>query len=109
MSAVVADLNDQEKKRVREPTRASHPAPADTLPLSVPPREAARLLSVSVEQIYKYLRTGVIASYREGKLRRVPTAAITKHIAARLADSSTEGWQPSTQVPPLRRRGSTAA
>jgi excisionase family DNA binding protein len=48
------------------------------------------LLSVSVEQVYKMLRTAVLPSYREGRLRRVPMAAITDHIARRLADSADE-------------------
>jgi excisionase family DNA binding protein len=63
---------------------------AATPPLSVSPRETARLLSVSVEQVYKMLRTAVLPSYREGRLRRVPMAAITDHIARRLADSADE-------------------
>ena len=63
----------------------SLPEPAIPLPLAVPPREAARLLSISLRRIYSLLSAGALESYCDGRTRRIPVKAIEAYIARRLA------------------------
>src|SRR5262245_58243845 len=62
-------------------------------PLAVPPREAARLLSVSLTRLYELMRAGELVSYRDGRARRITTASIHQRMARQIADSA-EKWHP---------------
>jgi excisionase family DNA binding protein len=81
------------------------PAPlpsASTAPLAVPPREAARLLSVSLSKIYTLMRTGQLDSFMDGGSRRITMSSIYAHIERGLA-SADDGDTRYQHVPPIRR------
>jgi len=58
-------------------------------PLVVAPRQACALLGISNTRLYHILGTGELASYHDGRARRIPLAAIRKYIAERLAANPT--------------------
>ena len=70
--------------------------------LAVPPREAARLLSLSTTKIYQLLRNGELDSFSDGKARRIIVASIYGYIARRRTASG-DGWR-SWQHNPRSRR-----
>jgi excisionase family DNA binding protein len=69
------------------------------LPFAVPPREAARLLSISLTRLYELMRAGELVSYRDGRARRITTASIHQRMARQIADSA-EKWHPLNPQPP---------
>ena len=64
--------------------------------IAVPPREASRLLSLSLSKIYQLLRAGELDSYSDGKARRVIVASIYAYIERRLAAGAGAGVRGST-------------
>ena len=62
--------------------------PPPVAPLAVPPSQAAHLLSIGISRLYRLLRTGKLASYRDGRARRITTASIHEHISRRLAEDN---------------------
>ena len=76
-----------------------------TPPLAVPPKEAGRLLSVSLSRLYELLRAGGLQSYEDGYSRRVTMASIHGYVERRLADSGGI-WRQITAQP--RRREQTS-
>jgi excisionase family DNA binding protein len=70
-------------------------------PLAVPPREAGRLLSLSMSRVYQLMRDGELQSYEHGRARRIPVASIHTYIARRLADTAGK-WRQITPQPPRR-------
>jgi excisionase family DNA binding protein len=96
------------------PARTNPPAPSAqvgvmplAVPLAVPPREAGHMLSLSLSEVYERLRNGELASYVDGRARRVIVASIHAYMTRRLADSA-NGWRQITPQPP-RRRGHRAS
>lgn len=84
---------------------ASAPLPStqtNTTPLAVPPREACRLLSLSMTKIYSLMRSGELNSYSDGRARRIPMQSIHIYMARHLAgaDNGDTRWQ---GAPPIRR------
>jgi excisionase family DNA binding protein len=69
------------------------PSPPPVTPLAVPPREACRLLSLGISRIYALMRTGELASYGDGRARRITVASIYGYIERRLADADSGGWR----------------
>jgi hypothetical protein len=51
------------------------------------------------------MRSGELASYEDGRARRVPMASIQDYIARQLAEADRTGWRQITPAPPPRRRG----
>ena len=56
--------------------------------LAVPPREAARMLSLSLSRVYELLRNGELESYQDGRARRITVTSIYALLARRLAASA---------------------
>ena len=69
---------------------ASTPSP--NTPLAITTREARRLLSLSMTQLYGLLREGKLQSYRNGRARRVTTASIYNYIEQQIAAADGE-WR----------------
>jgi len=90
MSQMSTGLSRQEKRA--QPSLS-------VAPLAVPPREAARLLSVSLTRLYELMRAGELVSYRDGRARRITTASIHQRMARQIADSA-EKWHPLNPQPP---------
>jgi len=86
----------------RQKKRASSSARASDVPLVVPPKEAARLLSLGISSVYMLMRTGELQNYEDGRNRRIITTSIHDYIARRLAagDGKWQQWRYS----PSRRR-----
>jgi excisionase family DNA binding protein len=78
------------------------PTRTNTVPLAVPPVEAGRLLSFSTGKIYALMRTGELASFMDGRSRRITVESIKNYIARQLAkaDDGDTRWQ---HAPPIRR------
>lgn len=55
-------------------------------PRVVGPREAARLLNEGINKIYNKINSGELPSYLDGRLRRIPVAAIDALIARKLQE-----------------------
>ena len=72
--------------------------------IAVAPREAGRLLSLCLTEVYERMRSGELESYRDGRARRIPMAAIHAYVARRRA-ASADGWQQIVPRPPRRKRG----
>jgi len=83
MSQLSTGLSRQEKQ--------AQPPPSVT-PLAVPPSQAAHLLSIGISRLYRLLRTGKLASYRDGRSRRIPMVAIHEYVARHLA-ADPNGWR----------------
>jgi excisionase family DNA binding protein len=58
---------------------------SETDPLVVRPREACRLLSCSPPSLYRLIRTGEIASFLDGRSRKIVTASLHDFVARRAA------------------------
>ena len=71
--------------------------------IAVPPREASRMLSLSMSKIYELLRNGELDSYSDGKARRVIVASIHAYVERRLAASGGE-WRTWQHARSPRRR-----
>jgi len=69
------------------------------------PKEAGRLLSVSLSRLYELLRAGELQSYEDGYSRRITMASIHGYVERRLAESG-NGWRQITAQP--RRRQQTS-
>jgi len=91
MSSMSTGLSRYEKRAARSSPSMS--------PLAVPPREASRLLSMSMSRLYGLMRAGELESYRDGRSRRITMASIQKRLARQLADSAGE-WQQINPQPP---------
>jgi excisionase family DNA binding protein len=89
----------------------SHPADPgrrvgnDFEPLAVSPRQACLLLGIGNTRLYQLLGAGELASYNEGRARRITTASIRERVA-RLAGASDNGEPPR---PRGRRARSSSA
>jgi excisionase family DNA binding protein len=68
-------------------------------PLSVSPRQACSLLNVGNTRLYQLLRDGELATYREGRARRITVESIRARVS-RLAGGNGNG-----NTPRSRRRG----
>jgi excisionase family DNA binding protein len=75
------------------------PAPE---PVSVPPREAARLLNVGQSRLYKLLRDGELESYRDGRARRITMKSI--HDRVNRLGAADKKWQQIAPQPPRQRK-----
>lgn len=69
-------------------------------PLAVSPKQACLLLGVGTTRLYQLLASGELASYHEGRARRITMASIRSHVA-RLAGAGGNGT--ATQTAPRRR------
>jgi excisionase family DNA binding protein len=49
--------------------------------------EACRLLAISHETLYRLIRNGEIASYKDGNARKIEGAAIKAYVAKQIAAS----------------------
>jgi excisionase family DNA binding protein len=87
--------------------KRARPSPL-VAPLAVPPSEAARMLSIGISRLYRLLRTGELASYRDGRSRRVVVASIHEHVARQLA-ADPAGWRQIHPRPQERRRRASSA
>jgi len=76
--------------------------PPSVAPLAVPPSQAAHLLSIGISRLYRLLRTGKLASYRDGRSRRIPMTSIHEHIARQVAADT--AWRQIHPRPQERRR-----
>jgi excisionase family DNA binding protein len=70
--------------------------------IAVAPREAGRLLSLCLTEVYERMRSGELESYRDGRARRIPMESIHAYVARRRA-ASTDGWRQVNPPPSLRR------
>jgi excisionase family DNA binding protein len=68
----------------------------------VPPLEAGRLLSFSLTKVYELMRTGELASFMDGRSRRVTVESIHHYIARQLARAD-DGDTRFQHAPPIRR------
>jgi excisionase family DNA binding protein len=72
------------------------------VPLAVPPLEAGRLLSFSLTKVYELMRTGELASFMDGRSRRVTVESIHHYVARQLARAD-DGDTRFQHAPPIRR------
>jgi excisionase family DNA binding protein len=77
---------------------------ADLEPLAVSPRQACVLLNVGLTRLYQLLRDGELASYRDGRARRITMKSIRRRIARLLAASATGAATEAHQPPRPRRK-----
>jgi excisionase family DNA binding protein len=68
-------------------------------PLSVSPRQARLLLNVGNTRLYQLLRDGELATYREGRARRITMESIRARV------SRLTGGDDNNANPPPRPRG----
>jgi excisionase family DNA binding protein len=72
-------------------------ATANLEPLVVTTRQACRLLGIGNTRLYALLSTNEIASYTDGRARRIPLSSIRSYVARRI--------EASTGPRPKRRHG----
>jgi excisionase family DNA binding protein len=72
-------------------------------PLAVKPREAWRMLGCGNTYGYQLLNAGQLASYRDGRSRKITVASIRAYIARKLAVADATGA--AMQAETRRRRG----
>ena len=75
--------------------------------ISVPPLEAARMLSICQSRVYGLMRNGELESYQDGRSRRITVESIYAYRARRLAKSA-GGWQQIVPRPPRQQSGKRA-
>jgi excisionase family DNA binding protein len=83
---------------------AARPAGDDLEPLAVSPRQACRLLSIGNTRLYQLLSDGELASYREGRGRRITMHSIRRRLARLLADTGANGTSTPKRAGPRRNR-----
>lgn len=71
-----------------QPTGTSAPADAASSLTLLTVEEAARRLSLGRTTLYALLKTGAINSVKVGRLRRIPTEALTDYTARLIAEQS---------------------
>lgn len=59
----------------------------DLLPLIVKPAMARKLLSCSEKRLYQLLNAGLLASFKDGRSRKITTESIKAYIAKKLAET----------------------
>ena len=59
----------------------------DLEPLVVSPRQACRLLDISIAHLYTLLQSKEIESFNLGRSRRIPMAAIRRYVSHQVAAS----------------------
>jgi hypothetical protein len=64
---------------------AGHVALKDVEPIVVSPRAARFMLSISNAKLYELIKSGVLASYRDGNSRKIFVKSIKKYTADRIA------------------------
>jgi excisionase family DNA binding protein len=69
-------------------------------PLSVSPRQACRMLNVGNTRLYQLIGAGELASYQDGRARRITVDSIRRRIARLLGEAN-----PSDAAPHPRPRG----
>jgi excisionase family DNA binding protein len=72
----------------------------DLEPLAVSPKQACRLLAIGNTRLYELIATGELATYLDGRSRRIVLQSIRERIARLLAGEGATGT-----LPPPRRRG----
>lgn len=82
-----------------DPGVTGHKSICDFEPLSVSPRQARLLLNVGNTRLYQLIRNGELATYHEGRARRITMESIRAGVA-RLADGTG-----NSNTRPTRRRG----
>lgn len=58
-----------------------------SVPLVVAPREACRMLSIGLTQLYELLHNGDLESYRDGGSRRITVSSIRAYVEHPIAIS----------------------
>jgi excisionase family DNA binding protein len=86
--------------RVTHPGLTGRKIGADLEPLAVSPRQACVLLSIGMTRLYDLIKKRELASYLEGRSRRITMQSIRARVA-RLAAAAATGDTPATQ----HRRG----
>jgi excisionase family DNA binding protein len=66
-------------RRISEPLASAH------APLAVPPREAARLLSIGLTNLYGLVHAGELSTFRIGAARRLTVKSIEEYMQRQLA------------------------
>jgi excisionase family DNA binding protein len=72
-------------------------------PLVVSPREARRLLAIGNTHLYALIANGELASYRDGRSRRITMESIRHRITRLLTAASATGAPTETDLQPRRR------
>jgi excisionase family DNA binding protein len=75
--ASVAKASDVDKQQ--------HDDHGTVVPLVVSPKQACQLLSIGTTRLYELLASGALASYHEGRARRISMASIVAHVNRQLA------------------------
>jgi excisionase family DNA binding protein len=73
----------------------------DLEPLAVSPRQACRLLGVGNTRLYQLIGVGELASYRDGRARRITVESIRRRIARLVA--AADANSAALQTTPRRR------
>jgi excisionase family DNA binding protein len=63
-------------------------------PLVVTPREACRMLSIGLTQLYELLHNGDLESYRDGGSRRITVSSIRAYVEHQIAISPVKWKKP---------------
>jgi excisionase family DNA binding protein len=63
------------------------PTAAGLEPFVVTPRQACKLLGIGNTHLYRLLGTKEIASYNDGRARRIPLSSIRAYVARRIEAS----------------------
>jgi excisionase family DNA binding protein len=66
----------------------------DLEPLAVSPRQACRLLGVGNTRLYQLIGVGELASYRDGRARRITVESIRRRIARLVAAANANSAAP---------------
>ncbi|GGK98955.1 hypothetical protein Ppa06_67130 [Planomonospora parontospora subsp. parontospora] len=59
----------------------------DGTPRILHPRDAARVLGIGRDKVFRLLRSGQLRSYRDGRLYLVPAEAIEEYISRKMAEA----------------------
>ena len=97
------------KPRKTKPARkAKPPAPSNLKPLVTDVRGACQMLDCGHDQIYALLHAGEIASYLDGRARRIVIASLDDYVTRR-RQSSTQFQHARYPVRDLRKSDSASA
>lgn len=73
--------------------------------VSVKPREACTALAIGTTRFYELLSRGELASYHEGRGRRILVSSIRDYLARRLAEAASSKTLKADTVATVSRRG----
>jgi hypothetical protein len=65
----------------------------DQVPLVVSPRRAQQMLDIGHSRLYELIAAGELATFKDGRSRKITVSSIKDYVARKLAESPTPSYR----------------